>query len=162
MRTAIAQWWIGLSRRERLATVAATTLVVLALLYLAGIEPAWRTRERLRVALPQLRTQAAEVQALAAEAKKLGARARASQSSEQRQAALARLAAGKNLPAVPIREAGDQSLSLSLRRADAAAVLAWLKEASSEASLRIGSVRLARVGPGLVDVDVTFLPAASK
>ncbi len=162
MRTAIAQWWTGLSRRERMATLAAAALVVLTLLYLVGIEPAWRTRERLRVALPQLRAQAAEMQALATEAKKLGARTRAVQSPEQRKAALGRLAAARNLPAVPIREADDQSLSLSLRRADAGGVLAWLKDASSEASLRIGNVRIARVGPGLVDADVTFLPAASK
>ena len=41
------QWWTGLSRRERIAVGMAAALVAVALLYLAAIEPAWRTRARL-------------------------------------------------------------------------------------------------------------------
>jgi type II secretory pathway component PulM len=49
------QWWIGLSRRERIATAAATTLVVLTIVFLAGIEPAWRSRTKLAADLPPRR-----------------------------------------------------------------------------------------------------------
>ena len=98
------QWWIGLSRRERLATLAATALVAATLLYLLGVEPAWRTRARLIAELPRLRAEAVQVDALAAEAKKLRTRTRALESPAQTKAALEKLMAEKQLPTGALRE----------------------------------------------------------
>jgi len=158
----LGQWWIGLARRERLATVAAATLVAATVLYLAAIEPAWRTRARLAAELPRLRAEAAELDALAAEAKKLKTRTRALESPGQTKAALAKLLAERSIAAGPIREGDDQRLLVSVRRAEAASWLAWLRDASTELPLRVASARISRVGPGLVDAEVALTPAGQK
>jgi len=155
-------WWIGLSRRERLAVVSGAALVVAALVYLLAIEPAWRTRAKLAVELPRLRAEAAELDALAAEAKKLKLRTRALESPEKTKAALARLLAEKSLAAEPIREAEGGRLVVSLKRADAGNFLAWLRDASGELPLSIAAVRIARVGTGLVDAEAALAPAGQK
>jgi general secretion pathway protein M len=156
------QWWVGLSRRERMAVIAAAALVAAAVLYLAAIEPAWRTRQRLAPELPRLRAQAAELDALALEAKKLKTRTRTLESAEQTKAALTKLLAEKNIAGGSIREGDDQRLLLTVRRADAASWFAWLKEASTELPLRVASARISRVGPGLVDAEVALAPVGQK
>ena len=155
------QWWIGLSRRERIATVIAATLVVLTLIYLAGIEPAWRTRAKLTADLPRLRAQAAELDQLAAEAKKLKLRTRTLESPEQTRASLTRFLAEKNVAGAQIREEGERVI-VSAKRIDAAAWLAWLKDTTSELPLRIAAARMTRVGTGIVDAEVTLAPAGQK
>lgn len=156
------EWWTGLSRRERFATVSAAALVLLTLIYLLGIEPAWRTRARLAAELPRLRAEASQVDALAAEAMKLRARARSLESPEQTRAALAKLLTERNIAAAPLREAEGGNLIVSVRRAEAASFLAWLKDASTELPLRVATARIARVAPGLVDAEVTLTPAGQK
>ena len=157
----MSAWWIGLSRRERIAVLSATTLVVLALVYLLGIEPAWRARTRLAAELPRLRAEAAELDQLGAEAGKLKLRTRTLESPEQTKAALTRLLAEKNITGAQVREEGDR-LIVSAKRTEAAGWLAWLKDASNELPLRIAVARIARVGAGLVDAEVTLAPAAQK
>ena len=156
------QWWTGLSRRERIAVGTGAALVAVALLYLAAIEPAWRTRARLAAELPRLRADAVAVDALAAEAKKLGARARSPESPAQTKAALDKLLAERNIVGGTVRHGEDQRLIVSVRRADAAAWLAWLKEASSELPLRVSTARISRVAPGLVDAEVALAPVGQK
>src|SRR5581483_5058575 len=67
----LRQWWLGLSRRERIGTAGAASFVLAALLFLVAIEPAWRTRERLAGDLPRLRAEAAQMEALRLEARRL-------------------------------------------------------------------------------------------
>ncbi len=155
------EWWIGLSRRERIAVLSAAALVVLAVLYLAGIEPAWRSRTRLAAELPRLRAEAAELDQLAAEAGKLKLRTRTLESQEQTKAALMRLLAEKNITGAQLREEGERFV-VSAKRTEAAGWLAWLKDASNELPLRIAAARIARVGAGLVDAEVTLAPAGQK
>jgi general secretion pathway protein M len=155
------QWWIGLSRRERIAVLTAATLVLLAVVYLAGIEPAWRSRARLTAELPRLRSDAAELDRLAAEAGKLKLRTRSLETPEQTRAALTRLLAEKNIAGAAIKDEGER-LVVSAKRAEAASWLAWLKDTSNELPLRIAAARMSRVGPGLVDAEVTFAPAGQK
>ncbi len=162
MTARLLDWWTGLARRERLAVAIAAALVAGAALYLVGIEPAWRTRTRLTAELPRLRSQAADMQALALEASKLRGRAPSLDTPAQARPALARLAAEKNLPAPTVQDAGEQRIVVALRRADAAGAIAWLKDASTELPLRISAARVARAGPGLVDVDVTLTQAAAR
>jgi general secretion pathway protein M len=158
----LRQWWIGLSRRERIATLGAVVLVGAALLYLAAIEPAWRTRQRLGAELPRLRAEVVELDALAAEAKQLRTRARAPESPAQTKAALAKLLAEKQLVTATVKDGDGERLLVSVRRADAAAWLAWLKEASGELPLRISSARISRVASGLVDAEVALEPVGQK
>ena len=155
------EWWTGLSRRERVATGVAATFVALAALYLIAIEPAWRSRARLADELPRLRAQAAEMDALAQEAKKLGTRARVVDSPAQARSALVKLAAEKNLAAATVQDGDDRRLVVALRKADATSTLALLKDASSELPLRISAARISRLAPGIVDADVTLIPVGT-
>jgi general secretion pathway protein M len=157
----VKQWWIGLSRRERLAVTIATAIVAAALLYLLAIEPAWRTRARLAADLPRLRAEAVELDALAAEAKKLKVRARPPESPAQTKAALTKLLAERRIVESAIRDDGER-LVVSARRADAAAWLSWLQEATSELPLRVSAARLSRVAPGVVDAEVTLAPVGQR
>ena len=154
------QWWIGLSRRERVFTSAAAALVILALIFLVGIEPAWQARVKLGADLPRLRAQAAELDQLAAEAKKLKLRTRTLESPEQTRAALTRFLAEKNV-AGQLRDDGERVI-VTAKRADAAAWLAWLKDTTNELPLRIAAARMSRVGTGVVDAEVTLAPAGQK
>ena len=156
------EWWTGLSQRERIAALIAAAFVALAVLYSVAIEPAWRTRARLGAELPRLRAEAAELDALAAEAKKLKARTRALESPEQTKATLTKLLAEKSIASAAIRDGEGERLLVSVRRAEAASWLAWLKDASSELPLRIATARIARVAPGLVDSEVSLEPAGQK
>lgn len=154
------RWWTTLSMRERAVVLTGATLVITVLLYLVAIEPAWRTRARLAAELPRLQAEAAEVRALALEAKRLKSRALTIESPEQTRAALKRLLAEKKLdPAV--REA-DGRLVYSVKRADAAAWVGWLAEASSALPLRVTAAQVSRAGPGIVDAEVTLTPAGVK
>lgn len=155
------EWWIGLSRRERIAVLSAAALVAIALVYLLGIEPAWRTRTRLTEELPRLRAEAAELDQLAAEAAKLKLRTRTLESPEQTKAALTRLLAEKSISGAQLREEGERFI-VSAKRVEAAAWLTWLKDASNELPLRIAAARMARVGAGLVDAEVALAPAGQK
>jgi len=155
------EWWIGLSRRERIATAVAASLVALTLIFLAGIEPAWRARMQLAAELPRLRAQAAELDQLAAEAKKLKLKTRTLESPEQTRAALTRFLGEKGVSGAQIREEGDR-IVVSAKRIDAAAWLAWLKDTTNELPLRIAAARMSKVSTGLVDAEVTLAPAGQK
>lgn len=154
------RWWTSLSLRERAAVLAAAGLVFMALLILVAIEPAWRTRARLTAELPRLQAEAAEVRALALEAKRLKGRALTIESPEQTRAAVARLLAEKRLEPT-LREA-EGRLVYSVKRADAAAWVGWLNEVSSALPLRVTSAQVTRAGPGVVDAEVALAPAGSK
>lgn len=162
MRARLLQWWTGLARRERVLTAIAATFVTLAVLYLAAIEPAWRTRARLTAELPRLRAQAAEMDALALEAKKLGSRAQAVDSPAQARAALVKLAAEKNLASATVQEGDNQRLVVAVRKADAVSTLSLLRDASSDLPLRISTAKISRTAPGVVDADVTLTPTGPR
>jgi type II secretory pathway component PulM len=155
------QWWIGLSRRERIAVVSAAVLIALTIAFLGGIEPAWRTRARLANDLPRLRAEAAELDQLAAQAKMLKLRTRTLESPEQTRAALTRLLSEKNVSGAQMRDDGERFV-VSAKRIDAASWLAWLKDASNELPLRIAAARMTRVATGLVDAEVTLAPAGQR
>jgi general secretion pathway protein M len=162
MSARLREWWTALARRERIAVAVAATLIIAALLYLLGIEPAWRARTRLGADLPRLRAEVAEMDALAIEAKKLRTRARTVESPSEAKAALTKLLAEKNLPSTALQQGDDQRLVISVRRVDATTCLSWLKDASTQLPLRISSARITRSAPGLVDADVTLTPVGPQ
>jgi general secretion pathway protein M len=157
----VKQWWIGLARRERVGVIAASALVAAALLYLLALEPAWRSRARLAGELPRLRAEVVELDALAAEAKTLKVRTRTPESPAQTKAALTKLLAERLIAESAIRDDGERFV-VSARRADAAAWLSWLQEASSELALRVSAARMSRVAPGVVDAEVTLAPVGQR
>jgi general secretion pathway protein M len=67
------KFWASLGARERRLVLAMATVVGLAFLYLLAFEPAWKGRQKVEQALPALRQEVAQVDALAAEIKRTSA-----------------------------------------------------------------------------------------
>jgi general secretion pathway protein M len=150
-------WWLGLARRERVMTAAAASLVILALLYLVALEPAWKTRQRLDAELPRLRAQAEEINALAQEAKRLTSRGVAVESAGAAKAALEQALAQANLGGVSVAVLDDRRISVSAKAVPVTQWLAWAEESARESRLRIAAVRIVR-SPirAVVDAEATF------
>lgn len=156
-------WWLGLARRERVMTAAAGSFALLAIIYLAAIEPAWKMRERLGAELPRLRAQAEEVNALAQEAKRLTSRGVAVESAGAAKAALEQALAQANLGDVRVAVLDDRRVSVSAKGVPVTQWLAWAEEAARESRLRIAAVRIARTSiRAVVDAEATFEIAARQ
>lgn len=150
-------WWSGLARRERAMVIAAIAVVAAALLYLVGIEPAWRERARLLRDLPQLQEQAALVEALRAEALAIGGGGTTrgvDRAAVEQSLARAGLAAS-------VKDAAGR-LDISVRGAPAQAWFAWLEACLRESRLRVVQARVSRASAsGLVDADVGLAASAT-
>lgn len=156
-------WWLGLARRERAMTAAAASFVLLALLYLIAIEPAWKARERLGAELPRLRTQVAEVNSLAQEAKQLTSRGVAVESTAAARVALEQSLARANLGGVGVTVLDERRVAVSAKAVPVTQWLAWAEEAARESRLRIAAVRISRTSVrAVVEAEATFEIAARQ
>lgn len=156
-------WWLGLARRERAMTAAAGSFVLLALLYLIAIEPAWKTRERLGTELPRLRAQVAEVNSLAQEAKQLTSRGVAVESAAAAKIALEQSLARANLGGVGVTALDERRVAVSAKAVPVTQWLAWAEEAARESRLRIAAVQISRTAVrAVVDAEATFEIAARQ
>ncbi len=156
-------WWLGLARRERSLVAATAVLAAGAFLYLVAIEPAWKARVRLAQELPRLRTQAAEVDALAREAGQLKSRGVAVESVAVAKGALERSLAGANLADARVAALDERRLAVSVKAVPAARWFAWLEETARESRLRIALARISQTAArGVVDAEVTFETAAGQ
>jgi general secretion pathway protein M len=150
-------WWVGLARRERMMAAAAASFVLLVLLYVVAIEPAWKARQRLAAELPRLRTQAAELHALAQEASQLKGLGIAAESAGAARAALEQSLARAGLQATRIAVLDERRLAVSAGGVSVAQWLAWAEEAARDSRLRIATARISR-GPAraIVDAEAVF------
>ena len=156
-------WWLGLGRRERAMTAAAASIVLLALLYLIAIEPAWKARERLGAELPRLREQAAEVNSLAQEIRQLTSRGVAVESAATAKTALEQSLARANLGGVRVAVLDERRVTVSAGTVPVTQWLAWAEEAARESRLRIAAVRISRTAVrAVVDAEATFEIAARQ
>jgi general secretion pathway protein M len=154
-------WWLGLGRRERVMTAAAGAFALLAILYLVALEPAWKARARLGTDLPRLREQAAEVDALAQEAKRLASRGVAADSAGAARVALEQGLARASLGGVRVAVLDERRLTVSATGVPVTQWLAWAEEAARESRLRIAVVRISRTPVrAVVDAEATFEIAA--
>jgi general secretion pathway protein M len=156
-------WWLGLARRERTMTAAAASFVLLALLYLVAVEPAWKARERLGAELPRLRAQVAEVNSLAQEARGLTSRGVAVESAATGKTALEQSLARANLGGVRVAVLDERRVAVSAKAVPVTQWLAWTEEAARESRLRIAAVRISRTAVrAVVDAEATFEIAARQ
>jgi len=163
MIAGLRAWWLGLARRERALTVVAGSFVLLALLYLIAIEPAWKARERLGAELPRLRAQAAEVHSLAQEAKGLTSRGVAVESAVTAKPALEQSLARANLGGARVAVLDERRVAVSAGAVPVTQWLAWAEEAARESRLRIAAVRISRTSVrAVVDAEATFEIAARQ
>ena len=150
-------WWVGLGRRERALTAAAVSAALLAALYLLALEPAWKARARLGAELPRLREQAAEISALAHEAKQLTSRGVAVESAGAAKLALEQALARANLGAVRVAVLDERRLAVSAQGVPVAQWLAWAEEVARESRLRVAAARISRTAVrAVVDAEATF------
>lgn len=156
-------WWVGLGRRERALTAAASSFALLALLYLVALEPAWKARGRLDAELPRLRTQVAEIDALAQEAKRLTSRGVAVESAGAAKTALEQALARANLGGVQIAVLDERRLGVTAKSVPVTQWLAWMEEAARESRLRVAAARISRTAVrAVVDAEATFEIAARQ
>jgi general secretion pathway protein M len=156
-------WWLGLGRRERAMTAAAGAFALLVIGYLVAIEPAWKARARLDAELPRLRAQAAEIDALAQEAKRLTSRGVAAESAGAARVALEQGLARANLSGVRVSVLDERRVAVSASGVPVTQWLTWTEEAARESRLRIAAVRISRTAVrAVVDAEATFEIAARQ
>jgi len=154
---ALRSYWLGLSRRERTLSAAGIGIVLCAAAFLVAVEPAWKTRARLRAELPELREQAAELAALAQEAERLREHLEARPGTAELKNAIGQSLSRAGLQDASIAVVGEGQWTVRAQAVPAGQWLGWLEQVARELRLRVGSARIARSdGVGLIDVEATL------
>jgi general secretion pathway protein M len=147
-RERAATLWLARTEQERRFLAIGGAVVALAILYLAFIDPAVEGRARLNRSLPQLRQQAAELQAMAQEANTL-ARAPATQVAPLSREAIDASLGGRGLKAQSLSTTGEY-IKVQFNDVAFAGLAGWLDEQR-------------RANRVLVqDAAITALPAAGQ
>lgn len=151
--------WQGLAPRERRMVLAAAACVVAALVYAIGIEPAWRDRARLLRELPDLQSQAAQVDALRQHALALRAQgAGADPPGEWKALAGQSLARANVAGRVEATPAGG--IAVAAKDVAAQPWFAWVEGFARESRFRVVRLRVVRATAlGRVDAEAVFAPA---
>jgi general secretion pathway protein M len=151
----LSAFWLERNARERSILAAGTAFLVLALVYLLFVNPALSGRAQLEKSLPQLRQQAAELQALAKQAMELnaaGAAPAAPITKETVEAGLAR----RSIKPKSVLVSGEL-IKLELQGVSFAAIASWLDEMqkTSRVSLTEGNFE-AQAGIDTVNASLTL------
>lgn len=137
-------WWQGLAERERRLALLAAAVVVLGLVWLLAVQPAWRTIARAPAELDTLDAQLQTMQRLAAEVQQL----RSAPPVTLDQAAAALRAATERLgDKGKLALQGDRAV-LTLNGAGTGALRDWLAEARAGARARPLEANLTRAAQG--------------
>lgn len=150
-------WWTARAPRERLAVLAAATVLGLFAVWLIFVQPAWRTLQEAPARLDTLDAQLQQMQRLAAESQGL----RGVAAVPQAQAAAALKAATDRLgDKGRISMQGDRA-SLTLNGVSPEALRGWLLEARSAARVRPSEAQLSRGPQGYSGTIVVTLASGS-
>lgn len=166
------QRYLALAPRERRLVNAAGALLGAVVVFTVLIEPALTTTRKLRDELPLLRTQAASVADLGAQAMALRGKAAAPAATLP---AAADIGASLERAGLPVDHwkldhpgQGD-SVKLSLSEIPSSALLRWLENAAGDWGLAVKDVDLTRAAnangrplPGLVNGSITLALPARK
>ncbi len=165
MMPALQERWNALAKREKRMVSIAGAVVLLALVYGLGIDPALRGIRAAQKDLPEARRRTAEVKAYADEARRLNQLA--AQSSRGR-------SEGKTLP-MEIQQSLERANFQSMAKLEGSAslpvvkftdapfssIVEWLSTAPKELSIRVVRTRFERVGEGRVNGEVALEPPAN-
>ena len=166
------QRYLALAPRERRLVNAAGALLGAVVVFTVLIEPALTTTRKLRDELPLLRTQAASVADLGAQAMALRGKAAAPAATLPAAADIGASLERAGLPAdhwkLDHPGQGD-SVKLSLSEIPSSALLRWLENAAGDWGLAVKDVDLTRAAnangrplPGLVNGSITLALPARK
>jgi len=155
----VVRAWAALQSRERRLVGAGTLLSLIGILYLVAFEPAWLGRQRLQTELPGLRTQLAQIESLAAEARQLaGQSAQPAESTQQIKALLEQSieAAGLKSQMTQLSASGEL-IDLRFKGVPFQSFLTWFDAALRETRLRAVDVAIEREAtPGMAAVRLTL------
>ena len=159
MKTQLIQFWRSRAPRERVVLGGGTALLVVALGYAYGWLPMQREAAQLRVALPQLRAQAQQLQQDAQEATRLRSRPAAAQAGGNLATLIDQRATAAGLrdrvEAITPQDAGRVRVVLPEVAFDA--WLGWLGELQASHGVRVESARVeATEEVGVVRVDAVL------
>jgi general secretion pathway protein M len=153
-RTRALAYWVARTDQERKLLAAGAAVVLLALAYLLLVAPALEGRAQLARALPQMRQQKAQLEAMAREAAELKAQPVPQVAPMTRESLTASLAAS-GLTATPAM--AGQRAQLQLKGASFANLVMWLDAQRRESRIAVqDAVFTALPTPGQVDANLTL------
>jgi len=155
----IRQFWLERAPRERAILAGGGLLLLIAVLYLMLIEPAFTGIRRLERALPQQRAQAAEVDALLAEVKTLRAKPQAATVSPAEVRGAIEASLGRaGLKASRMVPLADGDMQMSFTDVPYGAWALWLAGIERELGARTTSVVVngKPATPGNVDAELAL------
>lgn len=144
MRQQMLARWAAMAPRERQMAQVAAALVVLAVLVLVFIRPAWKSMQQTPAQLREVSTQVGRMRALADEAQAL--RQQPPVSPIQAEAAL-KAATDRLGPAARMNIQGDRA-TVEFTKVQGESLADWLGEVRAAARVRPLEANLAQVDPG--------------
>jgi general secretion pathway protein M len=155
LRERVGGYWSARTAQERKFLLVGGGVVALTLLYLVLLEPALTGREQLRRALPELRQQAAQLDALAAEARAVAAQPAPAVAPVTREALAASMTAGGLNPA-SLSVSGEYT-KVQLNGVSFANLMAWLDAQRRDSRLMVQDAQFtAKDALGQVDATLTL------
>jgi general secretion pathway protein M len=154
-RSRAAAFWQARNEQERRTLGIGGAVLGVALFYAVLISPAMDGRSKLQKELPQLRQQAAELQAMALEASALKGQAAALPPPMSRETINSSLTA-RGLTAQSVSVTGEYA-RLQLNGVQFSALVAWLDAQRHEARITVQEATLTgQSTPGMVDATLTL------
>lgn len=154
-RQALQAFWAERTAQERKLLTIGGIVAGLALVYAVGFEPAWNGRIELQKSLPELRQNAAQLQALAREAGELSRQAPVQVAPMSRDSVDASLKA-RGLSAQSLSMTGEYA-RVQLNSVPFANVMLWLDGLRREGRIAVQEAKItAQSKAGLVDATLTL------
>ena len=156
MKQSLSAFWSERNKREQNMLSAAVVVVVFGLIYALFIDPALSGRDDLGKKLPQLRQQAAEVQALSKEASTLGSKTSSAPPSAMTRESIETSLSRKGLKAQSVTVSGELA-KLQLNGVPFSATTEWLAEVQKTARMSVlEAVVEAQQQPDMVNANLTL------
>lgn len=160
LRERATAYWMARTAQERKFLLVGGIVAGLALLYLVLLEPALEGRDTLRRSLPELRQQAAQLEALAGEARAV-AGAPAPAVAPLTRDALAASMKTRGLDPASLTMSGEYA-KVQLNGVSFANLMAWLDAQRRESRLMVQDAQFSAQGaPGQVDATLTLRQAGA-
>lgn len=144
--------WGGLTKRDRRMVVFAGIFLLLIFGWLFAFEPAWKGRQALELELPALRSDLAQMDQLASEARVASRNAQDSnESAAQLRGRIEQSLEEAGLtPAIAQLELSGELIEARFRQADYDKWLFWLDGALRDTRMRVVDLSLTRESAGIV------------
>lgn len=161
-RQMFAEFWSARNERERKQLLLAAVVIVLALIYVLLIEPAYVGRQQLKKNLPTMRQQAIELQAMSMQASTLARETPPPPpplTKEAIEAALSRA----GLKAQNVAMAGTDLAKVQLSSVSFAGMVAWLDEMQKTAKVTVTDANITAQGQtDIVNANLTLQQQKSE